>query len=517
MKRALAALLCAALAACGGGSSGPPRLVIAIPAEPMSLNTLLTEGPTSTMLDPLVYSFLLTIDDRGRLVPDLAVEVPSLRNGGISHDGRTIVYHLRKHLVWQDGYPLTAADVVFTQHAIVNSANNVFSRYGFDRVKSIEAIDAFTVRIRLNEPYSPILTQFFAPASNYGVVPAHLLERFGDVNRVPFNAMPIGSGPYRVKEWARGDHITLVANPSYFRGRPALGEIVLKFVPDSATVLNQLRTGETNAYFYSDPAHLREYASIAALRVTRAPFAAFGDLFFNMTSPAVASPAVRRALVEALDLPAIVRNATRGTQTTRDPNFALFGTTTDPSIPPVPHNPAAARAVLKPLHLSLDYLYETGKAASAAVGLQLQQQLRDAGVDANLRAVNPTLFRAPASAGGPMFAGKFQIGFFEVFSSGDGDPSWYLSCAYVPPNGFNVQRFCDPIAQRAMNGYLGSFDPAIRQRNSTIVQRRVADLVPFVSLWSQNAIYVTPRGLHGFSPSPVSPYWNVWAWSLRGK
>jgi peptide/nickel transport system substrate-binding protein len=140
------------------------RLVIAVPQEPPSLNTLLTEGPSSTMLDPLVYSFLLTFDDRGNLAPDLAAEVPSARNGGISADGRTITYRLRKNVVWQDGVPLTARDVVFTQHAIMNPSNNVFSRYGFERVLSIAAPDPYTVRIRFRTPFSPILTQFFGPA-----------------------------------------------------------------------------------------------------------------------------------------------------------------------------------------------------------------------------------------------------------------------------------------------------------------------------------------------------------------
>ena len=116
-RRAGAHLRCAAavLALCGAIASCHPalqagngvpagRLVIAVPQEPQSLNTLLTEGPSSTMLDPLVYSFLLTIDDRGNLAPDLAAEVPSARNGGISADGRTITYRLLRPIRTQYGY-----------------------------------------------------------------------------------------------------------------------------------------------------------------------------------------------------------------------------------------------------------------------------------------------------------------------------------------------------------------------------------------------------------------------------
>jgi len=466
------------------------------------------------MLVPLVYAFLLTMDDRGHLVPDLAAEVPSASNGGISADGRTIVYRLRKNVVWQDGVQLTARDVVFTQHAIMNPSNNLTSRYGFDRVLSIDAPDPYTVRIRLRSPFSPILTQFFGPANNYGIVPAHVLERYADINGVPFNAMPIGSGPYRVKEWMRGDHVTLVANPAYFRGPAKIATIVLKFVANSTTALNQLRTGEVNASFFADPTHLAEYRAIPAVHVSRAPFAAFGDLQFNLHDPTLADPRVRRAIVEAVNVPQLIRNATRGTQTTADPNVALFGRTADAGIKPLPYDPAAARAFLAPRRLSLQYAFESGKATSASIGAQLQQQLRAAGVQLTLRPYSPELFRAPASAGGPLLGGTFQIAFFEIFTTGDWDSSWYLSCTQIPPAGFNESRFCDPIAERALHGVLTSYDEAEQRRFATIVQRRVSLLAPYLSLWSQNAIYVAPAGFRGFAPSPVSPYWNAWNWSF---
>jgi peptide/nickel transport system substrate-binding protein len=511
--------LCSLLTACQSAAtthlaSEPARLVIAVPAEPRSLSSLLLEGPSSTMIVPLVYSYLLTIDNRGNLAPDLAVQVPTLGNGGISADGRTIVYHLRKNAVWQDGAPVTAQDVVFTQHEIMNPNNNVYSRYGFERVQSISALDSHTVQIRLAAPFSQILTEFFGPANNYGIMPDHLLHGYANLNDIPFNAMPVGSGPYQVKEWARGDHVTLVSNPRYFLGPPKIHEIVLRFVADSNTVLALLRTGEVNAYFFSDPTHMREYENIPALRVSRAPFAAFGDLVFNTQSSAVASPQMRRAIVGALDVPEIVRNATRGTQTTADANSALFGRTFDPSVDASVDDPADARKYLAAHHPSLLFVYETGKAASASIAVQMQEQLRSAGVNLTLHAFTPELFRAPAAVGGPLFSGAFQMAFFEIFTTGDSDSNWYLGCSKIPPNGFNVSRFCDPKAEKAQEAVLASYEPGVQRRNATIVQQRVAQAVPFVSLWSQSAIYVTPKDLRGFSPSPTSPYWNAWAWSL---
>ncbi len=493
----------------------PAKLVIAVPAEPPSLNGILLEGPSATMLIPLVYSYLLTTDERSNLLPDVAATVPTLQNGGISADGKTVTYILRRNVRWQDGQPLTASDVVFTAHAIMNSANNVFSHYGFEDIAGVTAPSRYTVRVRLEKPMSTILTEFFAPSNNFGILPEHLLEGYANLNRIPFNAMPIGSGPFRVAQWQRGDHITLVRNPLYFRGNPGIAQIVLKFTPDSNTALSELRTGEVNAYLFSDPLHAAEYGRISSEQVVRAPFASFGDLEFNMSRPALSSVRVRLAIAEAIDVPQITRDATRGVQTSDGALYALFGRTYDPSIPQPRYDPAAARKVLQPLGLTLEMAIESGKATSQSVAVQLQEQLRAAGVQLDVRSYTPDMFRAPARSGGPVMSGNFDLAFFEIFTTGDWDSSWYLSCAQRAPAGFNEMHFCDPQAERALAGVQASYDPTGQRRYAEIVQRRVADLLPFVSLWSQNAIYVVPRGLQGFRPQfTAGPYWNAWQWSL---
>ena len=126
--RALArALFAGFLTACSGGGNGaaalqPSRLVIAQPQEPQSLNPLFLTGSNTATIGPLLYSYLLTLDDQGRLQPDVAVAVPSVANGGISLDGLSITYHLRPGVRWQDGAPLSARDVAFTYTAIVTTA-----------------------------------------------------------------------------------------------------------------------------------------------------------------------------------------------------------------------------------------------------------------------------------------------------------------------------------------------------------------------------------------------------------
>jgi len=83
--------------------------------------------------------------------------VPTAANGGISRDGRTVTYHLRRNVRWHDGAPFDAADVLFSQRAVMNPANNVPDRTGFDQVESVRALDPYTVQVRLKRAFSPFV------------------------------------------------------------------------------------------------------------------------------------------------------------------------------------------------------------------------------------------------------------------------------------------------------------------------------------------------------------------------
>ena len=522
-------------AGCAPSANSPSRearLVIAEKQEPNSLNPLFMTGPAAAEIGPLVYSGLLTVDERGRLQPDVATTVPTQRNGGISPDGLSITYHLKPRASWQDGVPLTAADVVFTYAAVVNPANNIPSRFGYDEIRSVEALDAHTVRVHLRRSYAPILSLFMAPDQNFEILPRHLLARYRDLNTVAFNEAPVGSGPFRVVKWLHGDRLQLARNDAYFGGKPHIAAIELRFVPDSAAILNQLRTREIDAAMFADPAFLAEYRRLSGYRVVRVRLSGFGDLLFNVQNPDVADPLVRRAVVSAIDIPRLVRNATKGAQSASDAGRGLYGWTYDPKFRPPGYDPRAAALLFdnagwlrdaggirresgRPL--SLELALPSGSAATAAIGVDLQQELRAAGVSLTLRAYTPTEFRAPAASGGPLYGGRFALAFFEPFGSSDPDTHYYLGCSEFPPHGFNMQRFCDPIVDAAQAAGARSYDRATRLREAALVQRRVALAVPFVALYQTNAVDIIPANLTGFRSSSLSPLWNVARWELDAK
>ena len=194
--RNLVALLIAAtiLAGCTrSGSAGSPSgsgarhpwthpgiLRIASLGDPDSLSPLIGTFQVDVDLSMFWAGYLFNYDDRNQLVPELATSVPTLANGGIAQDGRTITYHLRRGVLWQDGATFSADDVVFSWHAVMNPNTNVQTRTGYDDIRAIDEPDKYTLVVHLIRPFAPFVNSFFTMgATPYPVYPKHLLAQYG--------------------------------------------------------------------------------------------------------------------------------------------------------------------------------------------------------------------------------------------------------------------------------------------------------------------------------------------------
>ena len=276
----------------------PHVLRIAEMSDPDRLNPYLSEMGVSYDLSSLVYSYLVIADNRGRLIGDLASTVPSLANGGISRDGRTYVYRLRQNVLWQDGVPFTARDVVASWEAVMNPRNNTFEREGYDRVASIEAASPTTVMVRLRKRYPPFISRFFTPLQEGAkpVLPAHVLEREHNFNTGELADHPVGTGPFRFISWVRGDRIVLRRFDRYFKGRPRLAQIEMRFIPDAQTTAAELETHQIDLIAVPQNS-LDQYRSVEGVVVeTGAPTNGQSLLLINVSKPTLRGLAVRRAI-----------------------------------------------------------------------------------------------------------------------------------------------------------------------------------------------------------------------------
>ncbi|HKU66702.1 MAG TPA: peptide ABC transporter substrate-binding protein [Candidatus Baltobacteraceae bacterium] len=533
MKRALVALALA-LAACTSTRTSPgtaaAQFQIAQQREPASLNPALENGQSSTEWGFLLFSYLVKYDDRGRLVGDVATQAPTIENGGISRDGLTVTYHLRKGVRFADGSPLTAQDCVWSIDAINNPANNVQSRYGYDRIAKAQAPDAYTLVLHLKEPFAPLLTLVLAP-QGFPILPQHVLAKYPDFNHIDFDQHPIGSGPYVVDRWIHGDRVIMHANPYYFRGKPKIERLTVRFVPDAQAALNLLQTHEIQGYFneqdYSQYPQLR---AVKGYRTTASPVAGVGALIFNTQDPATSDPRVRDALAQAIDIKSLVAKAYRGAVSSPGAGRGLFFWALDPkAYPDIAYDPAHARALLdaagwKPgpdglrrkngAALDLQMIIQAATPGDAIVGNSVTQYERAIGAHVSLKQFNITQFVAPANEGGPVYGGKFNVALYPFVNGDDPDTTDQFACANVPPHGYNKSRICDPRVDALLRQGQHTFEIAERKAIYARLEALLHEQLPIVLIYSRNEVDAFTDRLRGQSVSLDGAWWNVGQWSL---
>jgi peptide/nickel transport system substrate-binding protein len=512
------------------GSASTSFLAVAQQREPATLNPALENGTASTEWGELLFQYMVKYDDRGVLVGDAATEVPTLQNGGISKDGLTITYHLRPHLMFPDGKPLTAKDAAWSVDAINNPANNPQSRFGYDVVRKAEARNGTTLVLHLKRPFAPLLTVVLAP-QGFPILPAHLLAKLPDFNKIPFNSRPVGSGPYIVSNWVRGDRVSLLANAYYYRGKPKIERLEIRFVPDPNTAMNLLRTGEVGGYFSDlDYGNYPLLQQIPGMRVTKKPMNAVGAIIFNTQDPLTGDPRVRRALAGAIDIPSMMQKTYRGAVSTTNAGRGLFIWAYDPkAYPDVKYDPEASRALLDAAGWKVGadglrhkdgrtfdvlFIMQAGTPGDAIVGNAVAQYLKAVGAGVTLKAFNVTQLVAPANEGGPVYGGKFQMALYPFVNGDDPDTTDQFSCATVPPHGYNKSRICDRRIDALLEQGQRTYDLAQRKAIYARLEALLHEQMPIVLLYQRPELDTFTTRLRGQTTSLSTAWWNAGAWSL---
>jgi peptide/nickel transport system substrate-binding protein len=520
---AVALASCHARTNAAGDSS---TLRVAVRKDPISLNPLLLEGIGAYTFGELMYSYLTTYDASGRITGDLASGVPSIANHGISPDGLRVTFHLRHDARWQDGTPVTSRDVAFSFHAVMNPDNNVPERYGYDVIRAITTPDLYTVVIKLARPFSPILSLFFGGDSNYTILPAHLLASLPNLNAAPYNSNPVGSGPYKLQQWDRGDRLVLDANPTYFHGKPGIERIVLPFIPDDGTTIEQLQTGELDAGFFVDTSRVEQLRAIPNHRLVITPVPYFYAMGFNLHDPALADRTVREALSQAIDAKSLVRKITHGVDDPNHPLRGLFTWAYDPQISGVPYNLAAARAELTAAgwlpgsdgirekdgkRLTLQLAIPVGSDVTTSLATAIAAAEHDAGVSVSLRQYDRNQFLAED---GPLLKGRYQLSVYDYQSNYDPDASWLLACDQQAPHGFNMTYYCNPTVDALLHKAASLYDRASRTASYRTVQQIIQHDLPYDFLTQTSEVDVIPNNLEGYVPPLLSPFNFVadWRW-----
>jgi peptide/nickel transport system substrate-binding protein len=528
-------------------------VTILVPDDPVAFNGLNTDTGYEQAMGELIMLSLAESDPMGNVFPELAVEIPTIDNGGVVFDedtwSMTVTWTIRDDVYWSDGEQVTVDDVIFTWDVIVEEAWTP----AVDYTESIEKVDDFTFIVHFYEGwiFPDYALQF--GGEDFFVYPEHYCDAEQGFYEWDCEDQPLSSGPYILEEWVTNDHLTFVRNPNYFEaGKPAIDKVLVQIVPEESVKRALMLEGDADVHYWPDENSATEYqAADNAVEFQKSPTERWVmRLIPNLTAPGdpetphpfLSDVQVRHAIRMAIDVDTIVDEVFLGmgepvwTEFFRPPYnvcdipkpvFDLDGAAalleeagwTDSDGDGVRECHGCANADEgTPMTMEFAIYAEYGETLELAQQL-IAENLEAIGFDVELLTIEGAIMWAPAEDGGTEMAGNFELDMWD-----DGYPgldptdnlvwTFYLS-DNLEDEGFNVGRYVNEDLD-AWVDELYTLDEEYRQEVFCEIATILDDELPQILLWSALEMHGVSERLAGVQPSVNDPVtWNVADWTLE--
>lgn len=301
--------------------------------EPTIINPILTTHTISASLLRLICNSLVRINSRGEVEPDLA------ESWEVSPDGLTYTFHLRKGVRFHDGKECTAYDAEFTFHKIMDPEVDSPYRESFEQAEDFKAIDKYTFHVKLKEPQAAFI---------YGltreIAPRHLLENV-DLKDCAFNHHPIGTGPFKFKEW-KDSQIILEYNPDYYEGRPYLDKIITRTFPSISDAWIALMRSEVDFVVFIEREDYEVARNDGAFKTYAFPIDSYYEISYNPDDFLFADTRIRKAISYGIDRKSLIDQVAGGYGLDCNGPFYPGSLGYNPDIKPFEYNPQMAMELL---------------------------------------------------------------------------------------------------------------------------------------------------------------------------
>ena len=492
----------------------PSSITIIIPEDPPSFNAIISDTGYDALVMHMTLLGMTGVDPEGNVYPVLATELPSTDNGEVVVDEQAgtmdVTWKMRQDVTWADGTPVTVDDVLFTYEAIMDPTNG-FAIPGLDLVTGIDKIDTYSYVVHFSSLYPDYLT--FLGGRQIVIWPKHFCDLAQGYTAWDCGRNPLSDGPYVLKEWVTGDHMTFVRNPKYFEpGKPQIDQIIVQIVPDVSVRETMMRQGDADLLMWATEQVASDLKDATNVKLSISPTSRWVmRLFINLAAKGTTDPVadpnpffgdvrVRQAVRMAIDVDKITSTVWYGfaqpvwTEFFRPPYNTC-------NIPRPKYDVEAAKALLDQAgwiagsdgirtcqgcqfaHAGDRFEFDLLTYSEYGEPLILTQQLigemfKAVGIQANLTQAEGSVIWADSASGGIEQSGNFNIDLYDDGYAGI-DPSSFLSYYYssasaVPDQGWNVVRFKN-----------AEFDTLVEKTNTLNMQDRQAAFCQMAQILDQ--------------------------------
>ena len=501
-------------AAHGSEPSYGDAIVVSSIGDARTLIPILAYDSASSDICGMIFNGLVKYDKNVHLVGDLA------ESWDVLEDGLVIVFHLRKNVKWHDGALFTSRDVLFTYNKLIDPKVKTPYSGDFERIKSIEIPDDYTVRITYKEPFAPALSSW-----GMWIMPEHLLKD-EDLNKTAFSRNPVGTGPYKFKAWKTGEKIELVSNHDYFEGRPYIDRYIYRIIPDDSTIFLELETQGVDLSTLSPLQYTRQTTN-AFFRehYNKFRYPGFGYTYmgYNLSDPKFRDVRVRQAINYAVNKEEIVKAIFFGLAEVTTGPFLKDSWAYNKDVKPVPYDIARAKELLneagwkdinkrgilekdgKPFEFTV--LINQGNGERQRAAEMVQKDLKDVGIRMKIRVVEWSTMISEF-----IEKKRFDAVLMGWFLPRDPDNYDIWHSSKTREGEFNFVGYKNEEVDRLLADGRRTFDESKR----AAIYHRIHELIyadqPYMFLYSADTLPIVNKRFRNVESSPIGIGYNFIKW-----
>ncbi len=491
----------------------PETITIGFLSDAKRLLPLLASDSASAEISGHIFNGLTKYDKNMNIIGELA------ESWEISPDGLVITFKLRKGVLWHDGVEFTSEDVVFTYQTVTNP--NIPTPYSsiYGPVDKVEAIDKYTIRVTYKEPYAPALESW-----GMGILPKHILSG-KDLTSPEVNRSPIGTGPYKLKEWITGQKIVLEAFDDYYERKPGIKKYIARIIPDPATMFLELKFGGLD-YMGLTPAQYKLQTDTEVFRkhFQKFKYPSFGYTYigYNHLHPLFANKRVRQALSHAINKKDIISGVLLGYGSPCTGPFPPESWAYNPNVKDYEYDPKKALSILSEEGWKLDkdgWLKKNGKPFSFTVIINqgneariktaqiIKEQLKQIGIRMDIK-----VLEWQAMLHEFIHKKRFEAVIMGWALSRDPDIYDIWHSSKTKEGEFNFISYRNEAVDRLLIEGRQTFDKEKRKRIYHKIHEILAEEQPYTFLYVPDALPVLHKRFKGVEKAPIGIWHNFIHW-----